>query len=106
MIGKNDLYIEISKSYSKMSSYYDISEGLFERYFGNLGIRLLEIQPDDKILELGPGTGTNLMQMVRNIENGFITAIEGSTGMLNKIAKKMSTAPENLKKIIEIYFKK
>jgi ubiquinone/menaquinone biosynthesis C-methylase UbiE len=74
------------KSYDKMSSMYEWLAGSSEEPFMRMGLGLLDVQPGEKVLEIGSGTGKALIELCQLVgEHGLVYGLDLSTGML-KIA--------------------
>ncbi len=74
-------YKTIQRAYAMLSPVYDF---LFDKVFypGRVeAVKLLEIKPGDRVLEVGVGTGLNLPLYPKNCE---IVGIDISEGMLKK----------------------
>ena len=72
------------KSYNTMSRWYDLFTNS-EKQFTNIGIRMLDVQANESILEVGCGTGHALVEFAN--KGAEVFAIDLSDGMLN-IARK------------------
>ena len=71
------------ESYNSLSCWYDLFTGS-EKRFTDLGIQMLDVQPDESVLEIGCGTGYALVQFSK--KSGKVIAIDLSERML-KIAQ-------------------
>lgn len=80
---------ETAKAYTSMSRWYDLF--LFsEKKFGKRAIKILNPQPGEIILEIGFGTGYNLIKIAKVIgDSGKIYGIDISEGMLYKAMKRL-----------------
>ncbi len=79
-------YKQIKRAYAFYSPVYDL---LFDKIFhpGRVAaVRLLGLQPKDRVLEVGIGTGLNLPLYPRNIE---LVGIDISEQMLDKAREKV-----------------
>lgn len=75
-------------SYNSMSRWYDLFTSS-EKHFTDIGIQMLNIQPNESILEIGCGTGHALIEFANIIEDGKITAIDLAEGMLKATRKRI-----------------
>jgi len=76
-----------------MARYYDIGLDIatFGRYlpFIKQVIRMIKINPDDRILDLGAGTGRNACLMAKYLsEKGELISVDISKDMITKFRKK------------------
>jgi ubiquinone/menaquinone biosynthesis C-methylase UbiE len=71
-------------NYDRLSCWYDwFSSG--ERRITKLGLRLLDVQPSEKVLEIGFGTGHALLNLADATgEAGTVAGIDISPGMFSK----------------------
>jgi len=51
-------------------------------------VDLLDLQPDDRVLELGPGPGVTLSVILDKLPNGFVVGVDHSATMLRQCEKK------------------
>ncbi|HUU78918.1 MAG TPA: class I SAM-dependent methyltransferase [candidate division Zixibacteria bacterium] len=86
---------ETKNNYNKMSKWYDLFAG-FERKYREIGLKLLNPEPSNNILEIGFGTGRSIAKLVETTApNGQIFGIDLSDGMCkktNSIVKKKRIA--------------
>ncbi len=61
---------EIRKSYGKMSRFYAVLEGVFERGMREQGVESLSIEEGERVLEVGVGTGFALRKISRKAGPG------------------------------------
>ena len=64
-------------------------------------ISLLDIQPDDKILEIGCGPGIGLEICAKHLEGGQVVGLDHSRTMLNQARRR--NAPQIEAGLIELY---
>ncbi len=80
---------QVRQSYTRMSRWYDLFSGT-ERQFTEIGLNLLDIKPDERILEVGFGTGQALVDIARYGAHGF--GVDVSEGMLAVAQKRIVSA--------------
>jgi demethylmenaquinone methyltransferase/2-methoxy-6-polyprenyl-1,4-benzoquinol methylase len=77
---------EAKASYDRMSPWYDWISGGAERKCRNLGLQMLEAEEDERILEIGFGTGLSIMELARAVgSSGMVFGIDISEGMLQVV---------------------
>ncbi len=70
-------------SYDRMSSWYDFLAGGSEKKYQDIGISMLDLQPGEKVLEIGFGTGRALLSLAHAVgEAGKVYGLDLSEGML------------------------
>ncbi len=70
-------------SYDAMSRYYDLLSGPAEQKFKDLGLKTLQVQTGEIVLELGFGTGRCIPSLVQAVgDSGKVYGIDLSPGML------------------------
>jgi demethylmenaquinone methyltransferase/2-methoxy-6-polyprenyl-1,4-benzoquinol methylase len=67
------------QNYDRLSRWYDWFAGS-EKRFTEAGLRLLDVQPDERVLEIGPGTGHGLVQLAES--GARACGLDLSAGML------------------------
>lgn len=93
---KRDETYYIAKTFDYMAKLYDRSvEKKFGLEFYSLAAKLAGIKEDDKVLDIGCGTGTLVLMLKKQVgNNGFVAGIEVSSGMLQQA--KIKSDKENL----------
>jgi len=81
------------ESYNSLSRWYDLFTGS-EKRFTDMGIQMLDVQPDASVLEIGCGTGHALAEFTN--KNKEVFAIDLSEKMLKVARKKTQTTPVHL----------
>jgi ubiquinone/menaquinone biosynthesis C-methylase UbiE len=77
--------------YDMISRWYDLFTGSSERRLAAKGIALLNVQPGEKVLEIGFGTGHALVSLARAVgQTGKVHGIDISPGMLNVASKRIA----------------
>ena len=73
--------------YSRLSGFYDLLASS-EKKFIKQGLILLDPKPEDKILEIGSGTGFAQLHLVGFVSKGFSVGLDLSEGMCQVAQKK------------------
>ncbi len=67
-------------AYDRLSRWYDLMAGGSERKFAEMGLRRLNVQAGERVLEVGFGTGNSLAALVRQTGE-TVHGVDLSTGM-------------------------
>lgn len=78
--------IQARKSYNALSHWYDLFTNS-EKRFTDMGIDMLNIQPDESVLEIGSGTGYALVKLAN--KGAQVYAMDISEGMINVARKRI-----------------
>jgi demethylmenaquinone methyltransferase/2-methoxy-6-polyprenyl-1,4-benzoquinol methylase len=77
-------------AYNRMSRWYDLFTSSEER-FTDLGLRMLNVQPGEKVLEIGFGAGQGLVALAHSAgETGKVYGIDLSEGMFQVAQEKIA----------------
>jgi demethylmenaquinone methyltransferase/2-methoxy-6-polyprenyl-1,4-benzoquinol methylase len=77
-------------SYSKLSNIYDIIADPFERKFKLICLDMLQVKPGDTALEVGFGTGSNLIRLTEMVgDAGTVHGIDIAEGMYDRATSKI-----------------
>jgi len=80
-------------NYDRMSRWYDLITLNSEARLANIAILQLNLQPGETLLEIGCGTGTNLIKIANStVPSGKIIGLDISTGMLSCAREKVNRA--------------
>ncbi len=80
------------KFYDRISAAYDLLADSNEKTARLAGLKALAIQPGEKVLELGFGTGNEVIDLAELVgESGLVGGIDISPGMLAVTEKKLAT---------------
>ena len=78
-------------SYNNISPIYDFISIGSEHKFIDLGVKKLNIQQDEKVLEVGFGTGYAILQLAKAVgEGGKTIGVDISEGMISQAEKKIN----------------
>jgi ubiquinone/menaquinone biosynthesis C-methylase UbiE len=80
---------QIQKNYDRLSPWYDFIEGWGEKSICDRAIRLIDTQPDEKVLEIGSGTGSNLLRISKLVKDCEIAGLDLSFKMSQKARMKL-----------------
>lgn len=83
------------ESYNAMSRWYDLFTNS-EKQFTDIGIQMLDGQPNESILEIGCGTGHALIEFAKRNQGGKVVAIDISEKMLQAARKKLRSKSVDL----------
>jgi ubiquinone/menaquinone biosynthesis C-methylase UbiE len=75
-------------NFSEISAKYE-KDSIVQKSASDILFDLLDIQPNDKVLDLGCGTGY-LTKLIKEKTNGKVVGIDPSDGMIEKANKKYS----------------
>lgn len=89
MNGQNDFDAHATRSfYDRISQAYDLISDAGEGAARSKGIELLDLQPGEKVLDIGYGTGAAAIEMAQRVgPTGQVWGIDLSPGM-NRVAEK------------------
>ncbi len=80
-------------SYNRLSRWYDMVGGQSEKRYRSEGLRLLDVQPGERVLEIGYGTGHVIVALARRVGGeGRVYGIDISDGMLGVATARVSEA--------------
>jgi len=74
------------QSYNIMSRWYDLFTGS-EKRFTDIGLQMLNVQPNESVLEIGCGTGHALIEFADS--GAQVVAMDISEGMINVARKRI-----------------
>lgn len=75
---------EAKASYDRMSKWYDILAGRFERKYRDAGLRKLDAREGEIVLEIGFATGNCILSLAQSVgETGRVYGIDISEGMFS-----------------------
>jgi demethylmenaquinone methyltransferase/2-methoxy-6-polyprenyl-1,4-benzoquinol methylase len=78
-------------TYDRIAHWYDLVEAPFERRARAAGLRLLDPQPGERILEIGHGTGHTQLQLARRVgPTGLVVGVDLSRKMTDVTRRRLS----------------
>jgi demethylmenaquinone methyltransferase/2-methoxy-6-polyprenyl-1,4-benzoquinol methylase len=81
---------DIKKSYGLLSRFYGFLEGKFEKGLREQGLKLLAVQEDEIVLEIGVGTGFSLQEIAQSVgTTGKAYGIDITPEMLRLTEKRL-----------------
>ena len=84
---------EARSTYDRISRWYDLLEGGWERKLTDIALRRLEIKEGERALEIGVGTGHSLVALARSVgDSGKAYGVDLSEGMLNVTQSRINKA--------------
>lgn len=93
---------DIKATYAKLSRVYATLEGRFERKLRERGLKLLDVQEGETVLEIGFGTGHSLVELAKRVgETGKAYGIDVTPEMVGLARKRLEK--EGLAKRVELY---
>ena len=91
---------EARSFYNRISPYYDTLAASEKKYI-RAGLRLLDPNPGDRILEIGSGTGFALVEIARELKDkGHAYGIDISPGMIHRAQNKLRE--QRVEKIVSL----
>jgi ubiquinone/menaquinone biosynthesis C-methylase UbiE len=76
--------------YTRISRFYDFSEGSFERKYIRMGLQKVSVREGDVVLEVGVGTGESIVEFARLVgPSGKVYGVDISEGMLEVTRTKL-----------------
>ncbi len=96
---------QLEKYYQFHAKVYDATRWSF--LFGRKGIiqRVANLTTPTRILEVGCGTGKNLVELVRHFPEADITGLDLSADMLNVTRRNLANSPKEVKLLHQAYDK-
>ncbi len=84
---------EARKTYDKISKWYDLLEGVWEKKAKQTGLAKLAVKEGEKVLEIGFGTGHGIVALASSVgEHGSVCGIDISPGMLDVTRRMLKKA--------------
>lgn len=74
---------EAQATYDRISRWYNLLEGMWEKGVRDLGLRKLDVQEGERVLEIGFGPGQDLLMLARAVgQNGRVFGVDLSPKMV------------------------
>jgi ubiquinone/menaquinone biosynthesis C-methylase UbiE len=84
---------EAQATYDRISRWYNLLEGMWEKGARDLGLRKLDVQEGERVLEIGFGPGQDLLVMARSMgQRGRVYGVDLSPGMVRVTQAKSERA--------------
>lgn len=85
---------EAQRTYDRLAPWYDLVEAPFERRACSAGLRLLDAQPGESILEIGYGTGHTLRALaISTAPRGVLLGVDLSWQMARIARRRLARQP-------------
>jgi ubiquinone/menaquinone biosynthesis C-methylase UbiE len=82
---------EAQANYDRISRWYDLFEGIWERNARNIGLEKLAVREGETVLEIGFGTGHGIASLARSVgKSGKVYGIDLSPRMLELTSAKIA----------------
>jgi demethylmenaquinone methyltransferase/2-methoxy-6-polyprenyl-1,4-benzoquinol methylase len=93
---------QAKKTYDKISRFYDIFEGSFEKKFRNKALEQLDIKKGENVLEIGFGTGHSMVKIAEKVgKKGKAFGIDISSRMKDITQRRLEK--KGLADIVELH---
>ncbi len=80
-------------TYDRISRWYNLLEGIWEKGARDLGLRKLDVQEGERVLEIGFGPGQDLLMLARAVgQNGRVSGVDLSPKMVRATQAKLECA--------------
>lgn len=91
---------ETARTYDRMSGWYDLLSGPAEKKLRLAGLQRLELEAGETLLEIGPGTGTSLVEAGQRISpEGLVVGVDLSFGMCQVSQQRLQEGSSSRRKV-------